>query len=97
MVKRKEKIEVLQLINNGYTQKEAAKRLNVSEKTVGKWVSDHKAIDDNKFETIKNLTTRLNKLSSDKDSKPSDIMYLILCIKEIEDSVFVNKKRSSQK
>lgn len=87
MVKSKERIEALKLIANGCTQKEAANILKVTEKTVGKWVADNKAIDNDKFEIIKNLTARLNKLSRNNGSKPSDIMYLTLSIKEIENSV----------
>lgn len=96
MIKLKERIEAIKLIDNGCTQKEAAKRLKVTEKTVGKWVSDYKAIDGDKFESIKNLTARLNKLSSIDNSNTSDIMYLILSIKELENSVFVSVLKNSK-
>jgi predicted transcriptional regulator len=92
-----EKKKALQLINQGHSQKDIAIKLNVSEKTVGKWAAEWRYIDNQKNESIKNLTIRLNELSLNKDSKISDIKDLVLCIKELENGVFVNKKRSSQK
>jgi transposase len=87
--KLEEKKQALELIKLGKSQKEIAKTVKVTEKTVGLWTLEWRTINNNKLESIRNLNARLKELTANKEASIDEIKDLIATVTELEKGVFL--------
>lgn len=82
--KTTEKIEAIQLLKTGLSQKEISERVGVTEKTVSKWAKECKEAQMIEITTLANLKNRLLEMSTDKATPIVDIKNLISVIQQLE-------------
>lgn len=66
------------------SQKEIAKQLGVTEKTVGRWAKDWRQSKTTEADTIDNFKKRLLEMSIDKTTPMQDVVNLMLVIEQLE-------------
>lgn len=82
--KTEERREAIRLHKKGYFQKDIAKIVKVTEKTVGVWLKPIRKEEKQKRDTIVNLYSRLNELSKNPDTLLQELEELTQIIKNLE-------------
>lgn len=91
--KMEEKRKAYSYISSGKTQKEVAQMLSISEKTISTWVRQWKVADKEKIAIIKKLENLLSVIIEDKETKSYEIMNITVAIKNMQNTLFINKKQ----
>lgn len=66
------------------SQKEIAKQLGITEKTVGRWAKEWRQSKTIEADTIANFKNRLLEMSIDKTTPMQDVVNLMLVIEQLE-------------
>lgn len=82
--KTDEKIEAIQLLKTGLSQKEVSERVGVTEKTLGKWAKECKESQKIEADTLANLKSRLLTMTTDNTTPIVDIKNLVSIIQQLE-------------
>lgn len=85
-----QKHEFYKLLKMGYSQKDAANKVNITEKTAGVWAKDWIETNELFKQSIKNIAQRLKDLTADKRAIAQDIKTLTGALRELEESQFVS-------
>jgi transposase len=81
-------LEVVKLYKQNYQQKDIAKKLNVTETTITKWLKEIKQKNKENNATVDKLQNRLNAMIEDKTTPTEDIKNITLSIKNLESRWF---------
>lgn len=84
--KTAEKLEAIQLLKTGLTQKEVSERVGVTEKTLGKWAKECHHAQKIEADTLTNLKNRLFAITGDKTTPIVDIKNLVSIIQQLENN-----------
>lgn len=74
------------LYKKNISQKEIAKQLNTTEKTICKWAKEWKEAKTIEFNTITNLKKRLLEMTTDEQTSITDIKNLVSIIQQFENN-----------
>lgn len=80
--------EAIGLFEKGLMQKEIAKKLGVTEKTIGNWLKPYKELHENKMESLKNLNVRLQELTKNPETSIDEIERVNQLIKDLQNRKF---------
>lgn len=82
--KTDEKIEAIQLLKTGLSQKEVSERVGVTEKTLSKWAKECKESQKIEADTLANLKSRLLTMTTDNTTPIVDIKNIVSIIQQLE-------------
>lgn len=81
-------LEVVKLYKQNYQQKDIAKKLNVTETTITKWLKEIKQKNKENNAIVDKLQNKLNAMIEDKNTSTEDIKNITLSIKNLESRWF---------
>lgn len=81
-------LEVVKLYKQNYQQKDIAKKLNVTETTITKWLKEIKQKTKENNDTIVKLQNRLNSMLEDKNTPIIDLYNITIAIQNLENRWF---------
>lgn len=81
-------VEVVKLYKQNYQQKDIAKKLNVTETTITKWLKEIKQKTKENNDTIVKLQNRLNSMLEDKNTPIIDLCNITIAIQNLENRWF---------
>ena len=82
-----------EMLRNGSTQKEAAQKACITEKTACNWAKNWNEVNELFHESIKNIALRLRDVTVEKDFLIIEARKLTSLLKELEQSKFVGKSK----
>lgn len=82
--KRQFLLQVLELYQKGFNQKEISKNIGITEKTVGVWLKELKLKKESNKVAIDRLEIRLSELLSDENTPTENIKDIVLSIEKLE-------------
>lgn len=81
-------LEVVKLYKQNYQQKDIAKKLNVTETTITKWLKEIKQKTKENNDTIVKLQNRLDAMLEDKNTPIIDLYNITIAIQNLENRWF---------
>lgn len=91
-LKRELKKEIFyEMLRDGATQKEAAEKAGITEKTASAWAKNWNEVNELFHESIKNIALRLRDITVQRDFLIIEARNLTKLLKELEQSKFVGK------
>lgn len=81
-------LEVVKLYKQNYQQKDIAKKLNVTETTITKWLKEIKQEEKANKVTITKLQNRLDAMIEDKNTPIIDLYNITIAIQNLENRYF---------
>jgi predicted transcriptional regulator len=86
------KRKALEMLSLGILQKDIAKSLKISDKTIGKWAKEWREKDRKTNLLIDKLKDLLDKLIDDKEASKYEILLTSASIKELDETLLLKPK-----